>query len=109
MSKTVKFIRNPKAIAELVAASAMAETLDDAAEKVAKTAKDIAPVDTGRYRDSIHAQSSRIDQHGHQIAGVASDVEYAAKIEYGGLNRPAEHVLARAAEENGLRVKRGGE
>jgi Bacteriophage HK97-gp10, putative tail-component len=105
MTNTVKFVPRFEAIKELAAEAAMADTLDDAAKKIERTAKDIAPVgETGNYRNSIKAQSSRIDEHGHQVAGVASDVEYAAKIEYGGLNRPAEHVLARAAEQNGLRI-----
>jgi HK97 gp10 family phage protein len=101
----MKFIPNFAAIKELAATAAMGSTLDDAAEKIAKTAKSIAPRDTGAYAESIKAQPSRIDQHGHQVAGVASDVAYAAKIEFGGVNRPAEHVLSRAAEQNGLRIK----
>jgi len=104
MSNTVKFVPNLAGIRQLAAEAAMGETLDDAAEKIEKTAKAIAPRDTGAYAESIKAQPSRVDEHGHQVAGVASDVEYAAKIEYGGLNRPGEHTLARAAEQNGLRI-----
>jgi hypothetical protein len=107
-AQSMKFVLRPQAVAELAAGEAMAGTLDDAAQKLAAEAKEIALVeayDTGEYANALEAVPSEIDEHGHQIASVQADVPHAAAVEWGGLNRPGVHVLTRAAQAVGLHIK----
>lgn len=73
-----------------------------AAERVAATARDIAPVghedepddEPGRFRDSIHTEGTR----------VVSDDPAAAYIVFGTSRTPPHDTFRRAAEMNGMRV-----
>ncbi len=61
------------------------------AERIAETARELAPVVTGQLRDSIHAEA----QDGGAI--VATDVPYAAYVEYGHMGVPPQPFLLQAA------------
>ena len=53
-----------------------------AAQERAEAARSRAPVDTGRLRDSIRAESDGL------TARVIADCEYAAKVEFGTSKNP---------------------
>ena len=59
----------------------MYEPIKDATLLVQATAKDIAPVDTGRLRDSIRAKVGK--RNGEVIGSVGTNVEYAPYQEFG--------------------------
>ncbi|MGW5198636.1 HK97 gp10 family phage protein [Streptomyces spiralis] len=83
------------AIAALVHADFVKADLHERAARVVEVAKANAPVESGRYRDSIHAEDS---PDGSVL--IVSDVEYAAVIEYGRRSdsRPAHHTIANALD-----------
>lgn len=66
--------------------------LHDAAEHGAAAARAAAPVDTGAYRDSIHAEDAGIDRD-RQAARVVADIRYAADVEF---RRGSHHPLQQA-------------
>lgn len=63
-----------------------------AADQMVDEAKSIAPVDTGRFQDSIHAEIDGTE------AAVGSDVEYAVYLEFGTSDTPTFATLRRASE-----------
>ncbi|MDC2953385.1 HK97 gp10 family phage protein [Streptomyces gilvifuscus] len=83
------------AIAALVHEDFVQADLHERADHVVAVAKGNAPVDTGRYRDSIHAEDS---PDGSVL--IVSDVEYAAVIELGtrDAGHPAHHTIANALD-----------
>ncbi|MFI5974803.1 HK97 gp10 family phage protein [Streptomyces sp. NPDC051452] len=83
------------AIAALVHEEFVQADLRERAARVVEVAKTNAPVDTGRYRDSIHAEDG---PDGSVL--IVSDVDYAAVVEYGRRNdsRPAHHTIANALD-----------
>ena len=94
------FIPNPLIGAQLKLEPTMGAVLLAEAEEVAAEAKRIAPVETGAYRDSLRAEGGI---EGSSFVGrVLSDVPYAAYVEFGTMDTPAFHVLARAIESEGL-------
>jgi HK97 gp10 family phage protein len=66
---------------------AVLDALDAVADTVVKTAKQRAPVATGRLRDSIEREGS-----GDSIV-IFTNVPYAAFVEYGSPMRPAQAFL----------------
>lgn len=88
-----EFIPDLAAIESLVHEDFVQRDLHDRADRVVRVAKSIAPVDSGRYRESIHTED---DPDGAVL--VVSDVDYAAVIEYGTRDRPAHHVLGTALD-----------
>jgi hypothetical protein len=83
------------AIAALVFEDFVQDDLHERADRVVGAAQQRAPVLTGRYRDSIHAQDAA---DGSVL--ILSDVEYAAVIELGtrDASRPAHHVIGTALD-----------
>lgn len=83
------------AIASLAHADFVQADLHERAARVVAVAKQNAPVETGRYRDSIHAEDG---PDGSVL--IVSDVEYAIYIEYGTRERdhPAHHTIANALD-----------
>jgi hypothetical protein len=83
------------AIASLVRADFVQADLHERADRVVGVAKANAPVETGRYRDSIHAEGG---PEGAVL--IVADVEYAAVVELGtrDANRPAHHTIANALD-----------
>lgn len=95
------FTPNPNLLAELARSAEVEEACRRAAEKVAETARDIAPVGSGpddehpgQFRDSIHAEGTT----------VVSDDPNAVPIIFGTSHSPPHDTLRRAAELNGLHV-----
>jgi HK97 gp10 family phage protein len=74
--------------AEVIAA------VQETATEVAGTAKELAPVDTGRLRSSIRQQLLNFGLS----AEVSTDVEYAAFVEFGTARRAATPFLFPASE-----------
>jgi hypothetical protein len=81
------------AIAALVHEEFVQADLHDRAARVVEVAKANAPVETGRYRDSIHAEDG---PDGSVL--IVSDVDYAAVVELGTRDRPAHHTIANALD-----------
>lgn len=69
-----------------------------AAEEAARAAQGIAPVLTGAYAASIHAEATG------EGAAIVADVPYAVYVEVGTSDTPAFHPLARGAEAAGLHL-----
>lgn len=67
---------------------------DDWAEAIAARAREIAPVATGAYRDSIHAE-----RDGDEAAVVAG-TDHALYVEVGTADTPAFAPLTRATQES---------
>lgn len=74
----------------------------EVAEAIARQARSIAPVDTGRYANSITAARSK------RGAVVMSKVPYAHIVEFGapGSGQPANWVFHRAAKALGFKFKK---
>ncbi|MEV5472965.1 HK97 gp10 family phage protein [Streptomyces sp. NPDC052207] len=81
------------AIATLVHEAFVQEDLHERADRVVTVAKGNAPVETGRYRDSIHTEDG---PDGSVL--IVSDVEYAAVIDLGSGDHPAHHTIANALD-----------
>lgn len=67
------------------------------ARNVERGAKRYAPVDTGRLQSSI--TSSVGEDDGELVGIVGTDVEYAAHVEFGTVNQPAQSFLRRALDD----------
>ncbi|MFJ8508630.1 HK97 gp10 family phage protein [Streptomyces avermitilis] len=80
------------AIRALTRHQAVHKAVVDTAEQGAEFARSIAPVDTGRYRDSIKV---REDDDG---AEIVSDVDYADDLEYGNRHMPGQHIFGRTLD-----------
>lgn len=100
----MSFIPDLSVITKLEQSAAIAEACRRAAEKVAATARAIAPVGTpdqpddepGRFQASIHAEGT----------AVVSDDPAARYIIFGTSRTPPHDTLMRAAEMNGLKPVR---
>lgn len=90
------FIPNPLIGVEIEASGMLLLPLDSTAETIADRARNLAPVDTGTYRNSIQADSGM--ENGKSVGQVSSDVPYAAFIEFGTSDTPTFAVLRRASE-----------
>lgn len=62
-------------IAELLRSDAVTDAVAYHGERISATAKGIAPVDSGDYRDSIH-----VERDGDEVRVVA-DVDYSVYVE----------------------------
>ncbi|MEV5429108.1 HK97-gp10 family putative phage morphogenesis protein [Streptomyces sp. NPDC052701] len=87
-----------QAIKALADHPAVQKAVQDTAERGRDFARSIAPVDTGRYRDSIEV---RKDGDG---AEIVSDVDYAAHVEYGTRHMEGQHIFGRTLDH----LKSGG-
>ncbi|CAM5331824.1 HK97-gp10 family putative phage morphogenesis protein [Streptomyces aurantiogriseus] len=87
------------AIKALTRHETVQQAVQDTAERGRDFARSIAPVDTGRYRDSIEV---REDGDG---AEIVSDVDYAAHLEYGTRHMEGQHIFGRTLDSM---VKSGG-
>lgn len=95
------FIPNPNLLAELERDATIQEELHKAAEKVAETARQIAPVGDpneddhpGQFAESIHAEGDK----------VIADDPNSVFIIFGTSHSPPHDTLRKAAEMNGLHV-----
>ncbi|MFE7029450.1 HK97-gp10 family putative phage morphogenesis protein [Streptomyces sp. NPDC057621] len=77
---------------------AVQQAVMDTAEQGRDYARFIAPVDTGRYRDSIEARKD-----GNE-AEVVSDVDHAPFVEYGTRHMEGQHIFGRTLDH----LKSGG-
>lgn len=64
------------------------------ARQMLEIGQSIAPVRTGRYRDSMSAQ---IEEGEEPKASLTVDVPYWAYVEYGTIHMEGEHILENAA------------
>ncbi|MFE4991425.1 HK97 gp10 family phage protein [Streptomyces mirabilis] len=83
------------AIASLVHEQFVQDDLHERASRVVSAAQANAPSETGRYRNSIHAEDG---PDGSVL--IVSDVPYAIYIEYGTRERdhPAHHTIGNALD-----------
>lgn len=94
------FVPNPGLLAELARDAGVVEETHKVAERVAETAREIAPVGSdddahpGQFQDSIHTEGN----------AVATDDPDARFIIFGTSRTPPHDTLRRAAELNGYRV-----
>lgn len=93
MTATVRVLGVPQLLSRFARAAALGQVATTAAtntlgEDVATDARTLAPVDTGALRDSIHAEPGK----------VVVEVPYAAFVEYGTSDTPAQPYLRPAAD-----------
>lgn len=79
---------------------------NEVAEAIKARAIDLAPVETGRYRDGIEMQPASEKTRG--VARVYASDQKSSWVEYGTATHPAQFVFRRAAESLGLVFKRKG-
>ena len=77
----------------------------EAGEAAAAEARRLAPVRTGRLRDSIGCAVSE-GENGSVQAAVGTNVPYAAAQELGTAKRPGKHFLERGMAAAGAALKR---
>lgn len=92
------FRMNPTFLPRLAASPEVGAMLLDGARAVAERAKDVAPVASGAYRDSIHAEL--VVENGIVKARVVADdpTGAAGLIEFGTVDTPAFAPLRRGLE-----------
>jgi hypothetical protein len=75
----------------------------EVAEAIAERARELAPVDTGRYRDGIYAQKPSPKG----VARVLASDQKSSWVEFGNGHQPAQYVMRTAVESLGLEFKKG--
>jgi HK97 gp10 family phage protein len=103
MEEITSFILNPQLEKELHKFPAVSTNVDEAAQAIASRARDMAPVETGAYRDGIVVQKS----NGKGVARVAATDQKSSWIEFGTSTEPAQFVMRQAVESLGLSFKKG--
>jgi len=95
------FVPNPSFPRECEESEGARGACTEQAAVVAEVARSIAPVLTGRYRDSIHPEPD--EQGGRVVADAVNDSGegYAAYVEVGTSFTPAHHTLLTALEAAG--------
>lgn len=93
MTADVRVLGVPQLLARFAKAAVLGEAAQQAsqtalAEEVAAVARSLAPVDTGRLRESITADAEH----------VSTDVGYAPFVEYGTSVDPAQPFMRPAAD-----------
>jgi len=104
MSDEITFTPNPNLEKDLHTLPSIVASTDEIAEAIAQRARDLAPVETGRYRDGIIAQKASPKG----VARVVATDQKSLWIEFG--NRRGAHaqfVMRNAVESLGLEFKKG--
>ncbi|WP_448319233.1 HK97 gp10 family phage protein [Streptomyces sp. CO7] len=81
------------AIASLVHEDFVQQDMHQRAARVVEAAQATAPVDTGRFRESIHTEDGPAG-----LVLVASDLDYAVWVEIGTRDTRAHHTIATALD-----------
>jgi hypothetical protein len=98
------FIPNPDLERELHKFPDVVASTDDVANEIAERARDLAPVESGAYRDGIIVQKSSPKG----VARVLATDQKSAWIEFGnGRSIHAQFVMRTAVESLGLKFKKG--
>ena len=110
MAGRTTFEKNPFCERSLRQGVMMMEALKVRAEAGARSARALAPVETGAYRDGIQADAAIVPGVGAVARINATDfksnwIEFGSHPKYGAF--PAHAVLRRGAERAGLRVRAG--
>lgn len=95
MATNVRFIPNPRVGTQWEQATETREMIQDVGEAVAAEAAAIAPKLTGRLASSIR---SAPDSSGPARSEIGADVDYAAYVEFGTSDTPAQPFLRPALE-----------
>ena len=104
----MKFTLNPQGVDELVREASLAAYLKQAAEQVAHTVEQRAPVETGDFRDSIEVLPVERTHDGVSVTVHSTDFA-AHMIEFGSIHNPVYAPFRKAAAALGLRLTGGGE
>lgn len=96
MASIVTFIPNPGLEHEWEASADSRHMVDEIAEAVAEEARHLAPVDTGLLAASIKVEQETLD--GNPGAVIVAGVPYAAYVEVGTSDTPAQPFLRPAIE-----------
>jgi Bacteriophage HK97-gp10, putative tail-component len=75
----------------------------EVANAIAERARELAPVETGRYRDGIVVDSP----NGKGVARVHATDQKSSWVEFGTHDHPAQFILRTAVESLGLKFKKG--
>lgn len=94
---TVTFIPNPALEREWAASAEARRLVDDIGENVRVAAEHLAPVDTGALASSIHTVEETVN--GQPGVGIVADVPYAAFVELGTSDTPAQPFLRPALQQ----------
>jgi HK97 gp10 family phage protein len=107
MSTSFKFVVDQAGIKDVATGEAMRTFLDKHAERVLQEAQKIAPVETGKYRDSLSVTPAH-ETDGVLTAEVASSSWYWHFVEFGTVYSHGAHVLERAVTGSGLEFRPEG-
>lgn len=99
------FIPNPVGIAKIAHGKEMKDFVNGEAERVAARAREIAPVHTGDYRDSLHTTTAEETADSVRATVYSDDWKWGF-VEFGTIHNPAHHVLERAVNDSGLEFRR---
>jgi hypothetical protein len=91
-----QFVVDPKAVDAMLAQPSVGDHLRQVAEAGAAYARNIAPVYSGRYRDSIEALPSR-QEGGEWVGAFGTDWFTWHFVEYGSAKNQPHRVLGQAA------------
>lgn len=98
-----RFVSDPLAERKLASWSGMIPELDAIVKAAESVAVATAPIESGRYKESISSDVG-FDQRGKIIGRLRADDWKAIWIEYGTIKTPAHATLRRAMESLGLRI-----
>lgn len=93
-----------KAVAAALRQPSVVSFLRDKAAEGVHLAREIAPVQSGRYRDSLIVVTPRV-QGDVLMGGFGTNVWYWHFVEFGTWHTPAHRVLSRAGEQISSRVE----
>jgi HK97 gp10 family phage protein len=93
-----------KELAAALRQSSVGDFLRAKAEEGVHAARDLAPVRTGRYRDSFHVVTPRV-QGDLLVGGFGTSAWYWHFVEFGTWHTRAHRVLSRAGEQISSRVE----
>lgn len=102
----IEFIPNPQLEKDLHTFKPVTESTEKAANVIAAAARELAPVDTGAYRDSITVDKP---SQKNGVARVVATDQKSSWIEFGNhhTNQPPQYVLRTAVEMTGHKFKKG--
>jgi hypothetical protein len=92
-----KFLVDPKGVDAMLAQPGVGEHLAEVARVGADYARSVAPVLSGRYRDSIEAYPSRLED-GQWVGSFGAELFTWHWVEFGSVKNPPYRVLSQAAQ-----------
>lgn len=91
-------------IAKIAAVSG--DVAEKGAEMVARDARRLVPVETGKLKESIKVSKSRFKDGGHVVSMGGGDLYYGSFVELGASGKPAKPFMRPALAKNKPRIRK---